>query len=445
MGVIINPGERPWYTSTTGITIVGTTKTYQTWDDMLQEQYPGKLAWVVDASGDPTVESGSALYTWREYQGWVKIYETEYMDPVYNPAINNFVGWIANPDQLNTLYPVGKDGMFAIIGTTDSMWVWDSETNSWVDSGKDEIVVNNKWDAIEDKPEYFPSTFELVIDLENNQTLSQTIHTLSSTSSDLVNRVVTIEEKLNDLKPSDIFGLQETLSALKPISFTANYTDLVNVPSAFTPTAHNHDWSDIYGYPNYTEIGHRHVWTDIDDIPDFDSRYALKNHQHSWSQITDTPDFALNNHRHDDVYAPIIHQHRWTDIQEVPEFAPLDHNHDTVYAPRIHTHTMTEIVNLTETLETLQTSMDDKMSAPDPISVGQMVVLGEDGTYHGQDIPGGDVTSEEFNNLVNRVTTVETVNEDLEQRVRALEDVVFEVDQLADTALDLLGYIEHRG
>ena len=426
MGVIINPGERPWYTSATGITIVGTTKTYQTWDDMLQEQYPGKLAWVVDASGDPTVESGSALYTWREYQGWVKIYETEYMDPVYNPAINNFVGWVANPDQLNTLYPVGKDGMFAIIGTTDSMWVWDSETSSWVDSGKDEIVVNNKWDAIEDKPEYFPSTFELVIDLENNQTLSQTIHTLSSTSSDLVNRVITIEGKLNDLKPSDIFGLQETLSALKPISFTASYTDLVNVPSAFTPSAHKHDWTDITNPPMFSLIGHKHDWGDLVEIPDFDALYAP---------------IDIN---FDDRYAMLQHTHLWSDIQDVPNFALANHNHDTVYAPRIHTHTMTEIVNLTETLESLQTSMDGKMSVPDPISVGQMVVFGEDGTYHGQNIPGGDVTSEEFNNLVNRVTVIETSNTDLEQRVQALEAVVFEVDQLADQALDLLGYTVHR-
>lgn len=393
MGVIINPGERPWYTSTSGITIVGTTKTYQTWDDMLKEQYPGKLAWVVDATGDPTVNEGSALYTWRQHQGWVKIYETESMDQDINDAINKFVGWIANPEQLNTLYPIGEDGMFAIVGTTDTIWVWDSDTKSWLDTGHDQVEINNKWESIEGKPDYFPSTFELVTNEVNNTTLAQTINDLTLTDQDLTNRLITVETKINNLQISDIYGLQETFSLLKPIAFTSSWNDLVDIPTTFTPSAHTHNWTDITNPPLFSLVGHKHDWGDLVETPDFDA----------------------------------------------------------LYAPRIHTHTMTEIVNLTETLEALQgsidniqTSVDGKMSTPDPISVGQMVVLGEDGTYQGRDIPGGDVTSEEFNNLSNRVTVIESSNTDLEQRVQALETVVFEVDQLADRALDLLGYTGHR-
>jgi len=347
MGVVINPGERPWYTSPTGVTFVGKTKTYKTWDDMLKEQYPGKLAWVVDATGDPTVNRGSALYTWRQYQGWVKIYETESMDLDINDAINMFVGWVASPEQLNTLHPTGKDGMFAIVGTTDTIWVWDTDTGAWVDSGQDQIAINNQWDSIENKPDYFPSTFELVISTENNQTLTQTINNLTLTDTDLTNRLVQVENKLSNLQTSDIQGLQETISHLKPITFTTSWNDLIDIPGSFAPTT--------------------------------------------------------------------------------------------------HTHTIAEVVNLQESLETLWIAIDAKMSKPVSVTTGQMIVLGEDGTYIGQDIPGGDVTSEEFNNLSNRVTTVETKNNDLEQRVVALEDVVFEVDQLADQALDLLGYTEHRG
>lgn len=394
MGVVINPGERPWYISPTGVTFVGKTRTYQTWDDMLKEQYPGKLAWVVDASGDPTVNVGSALYTWREYQGWVKIYETESMDLDINDAINMFVGWVASPEQLNTLYPTGKDGMFAIVGTTDTIWVWDSESKAWVDTGQDQVEINNQWDSIENKPDYFPSTFELVINTENNQTLAQTINNLTLVDTDLTNRLMKVENKLSNLQVSDIQGLQETFGRLKPIAFTASWNDLVDIPGSFAPTAHKHPWSDITNPPDFSRVGHQHVWTDI---------------------------------------------------HEVPNFALANHNHDTVYAPRIHTHTITEIVNLQESLETLWIGVDAKMSKPTSITTGQMVVLGEDGAYIGQDIPGGDVTSEEFNNLINRVTVVESTNKDLEERVVALEAVVFEVDQLADQALDLLGYTGHRG
>lgn len=394
MGVVINPGERPWYVSPTGVTFVGKTRTYQTWDDMLKEQYPGKLAWVVDASGDPTVNVGSALYTWRQYQGWVKIYETESMDLDINDAINMFVGWVASPEQLNTLYPTGKDGMFAIVGTTDTIWVWDSESKAWVDTGQDQVEINNQWDSIENKPDYFPSTFELVINTENNQTLAQTINNLTLVDTDLTNRLMKVENKLSNLQVSDIQGLQETFGRLKPIAFTASWNDLVDIPGSFAPTAHKHPWSDITNPPDFSRVGHQHVWTDI---------------------------------------------------HEVPNFALANHNHDTVYAPRIHTHTITEIVNLQESLETLWIGVDAKMSKPTSITTGQMIVLGEDGAYIGQDIPGGDVTSEEFNNLINRVTVVESTNKDLEERVVALEEVVFEVDQLADQALDLLGYTGHRG
>ena len=425
MGVVINPGERPWYTSPNGITIVGTTKTYPTWDAMLQEHYPGKLAWVVDASGDPTVNEGSALYVWREYQGWVKIYETESMDQ--DVGINKFVGWVSNPDQLNILYPVGEDGMFAIIGTTDSIWVWDSDTQSWLDTGRSNVELNNKWENIEGKPEYYPSTFELVVDESTKLTLAQTINNITSVNTNLTLRMGQVEQKLSNLQISDIQGLQETFGRLKPIAFTSSWNDLVDIPATFTPSEHKHPWSDITSPPDFSRVGHRHDWTDLDEVPHFDELYAP---------------IDIN---FDDRYAMQQHNHIWVDIQGVPDFALANHNHDAVYAPRIHTHTITEVVNLQETITELQQNIQKKLDQPTTISAGQMIVLSEDGSYVGQDIPGGDVTSEEFNNLTSRVTVVETSNQNLEQRVKALEEVVFEVDQLADQALDLLGYTEHRG
>lgn len=58
MGTVINPNGKSWFATASGVTVIGTTKTYQTYADLLREQYPGKLAWVVDASGDPSVDKG---------------------------------------------------------------------------------------------------------------------------------------------------------------------------------------------------------------------------------------------------------------------------------------------------------------------------------------------------------------------------------------------------
>lgn len=81
MGSIINPNEKQsWAITAQGITIMGKTKSYATYEQMLQSSDPGLINYVTDASGDPTVHSGFAVY--RYSNGiFTKIYEGEMMDP----------------------------------------------------------------------------------------------------------------------------------------------------------------------------------------------------------------------------------------------------------------------------------------------------------------------------------------------------------------------------
>lgn len=46
-------------------------------------------------------------------------------------------GWFADPATLPT---IGENGDYAIVGTTDTVWVWDSDTNKWVDTGATNTV-----------------------------------------------------------------------------------------------------------------------------------------------------------------------------------------------------------------------------------------------------------------------------------------------------------------
>ena len=63
MGSIINPGEKQtWAITAQGITVMGKTKSYNTYEEMLQSSDPGLINYVTDASGDPTVNSGFAVY-----------------------------------------------------------------------------------------------------------------------------------------------------------------------------------------------------------------------------------------------------------------------------------------------------------------------------------------------------------------------------------------------
>ena len=45
-------------------------------------------------------------------------------------------GYYANPSALEESVPTGADGDYAIVGTTDTIWLWDTDTQSWVDSHK---------------------------------------------------------------------------------------------------------------------------------------------------------------------------------------------------------------------------------------------------------------------------------------------------------------------
>lgn len=48
--------------------------------------------------------------------------------------VSNYKGFYANETALNTAYPTANDGDWAILGSTDTVWVWDDDTSAWVDT-----------------------------------------------------------------------------------------------------------------------------------------------------------------------------------------------------------------------------------------------------------------------------------------------------------------------
>ena len=60
-----------------------------------------------------------------------KIATTEYVDAQNSP---NNKGFFANPAALFSAYPTGQSGWYAIVGTTDTFWVWDADDSAWEDT-----------------------------------------------------------------------------------------------------------------------------------------------------------------------------------------------------------------------------------------------------------------------------------------------------------------------
>ena len=44
------------------------------------------------------------------------------------------LGYFATPQALSEAYPTGEEGDYAIVGSTDTVWIWDSGTSAWVDT-----------------------------------------------------------------------------------------------------------------------------------------------------------------------------------------------------------------------------------------------------------------------------------------------------------------------
>lgn len=60
------------------------------------------------------------------------------------------LGWYATQSALETAHPTASNGDWAIVGSTDTVWVWDSDTNAWKDTAQKGQVesVNGKTGAV---------------------------------------------------------------------------------------------------------------------------------------------------------------------------------------------------------------------------------------------------------------------------------------------------------
>ena len=44
------------------------------------------------------------------------------------------VGWYQNAEELRLAHPTGENGQWAIVGNTDTVWTWDSDTGAWINT-----------------------------------------------------------------------------------------------------------------------------------------------------------------------------------------------------------------------------------------------------------------------------------------------------------------------
>lgn len=73
------------------------------------------------------------------------------------------------------------------------------------------------------------------------------------------------------------------------------YGSLINVPSEFTPSPHNHEYADLTGVPSkFNPTEHRHSYSDLDNLP---ASYPPADHTHSFSSLTG----VIPAHKHERI------------------------------------------------------------------------------------------------------------------------------------------------
>lgn len=80
------------------------------------------------AAASQTAAKASEAESAKNLQG-----TKEYFEQVRTITIGA-QGWYATPEALATSVPVGENGWWAVVGTTDTIWTWDSDTSAWKDS-----------------------------------------------------------------------------------------------------------------------------------------------------------------------------------------------------------------------------------------------------------------------------------------------------------------------
>ena len=80
------------------------------------------------AAASQTAAKASETESAKNLQG-----TKEYFEQVRTITIGA-QGWYATPEALKAAVPVGENGWWAVVGTTDTIWTWDSDTGAWVNT-----------------------------------------------------------------------------------------------------------------------------------------------------------------------------------------------------------------------------------------------------------------------------------------------------------------------
>lgn len=231
---IVNENDQKMYFVTPlGLSVMGKTKVYETYKDMLSDPNPPSFAWCLDATGDATVDEGAAFYVYRNNR-YQKLYESEAMDNEnfgkpkgYDELVGTVNGLVIRVDSLAN----SKDLENHILNNTVHV------------TEEERVVWNNKVDSIPGKSlsteDYTSEEKEKLAQLENyNDTSIRTaIENLDDSKAD-TSHVLDIQSRMGTLEENTSESLRQQQEIVdqnttKVHELTISVRDIENVVASY--------------------------------------------------------------------------------------------------------------------------------------------------------------------------------------------------------------------
>ncbi len=219
MPTVINEDKADLYphlVSTTGITVVGRTVVVQTIQDRNRLNPAPAFCYVIDATDDPTVDKGSALYVYTLNSNspthWRKCYETEMMDFVLDP-----IGWDdltikpnSSPEEIDQSVENSHShinlSVLSELSDSGGILTYRNE-RVFPDLTQTFSIIDNRFSVIEESANRHETQLS---------ELDQRVQSVSSSVSDVVNNIDSIEQRLTDLGENTVQkdSFDETISEI---------------------------------------------------------------------------------------------------------------------------------------------------------------------------------------------------------------------------------------
>ena len=287
---VINQPQSGWFATPTGVTVMGRTKKYSTYSSMLASYSPAEFSWVTDATEDPTVGRGSALYYYdKNSRRYIKLYETESMDQ----------DELVVSTQWNTIEGRPNSSVNDIDRAVNLCHVHSNSSviNSLGGSGIEITITAGESSAtiLTDKSSLITSISSNISTLQSNMSLVQTAvaDTYRKATIDAITaRVETLEAASGDI--SAITALLDNYQ-LKVDAFSGNYNDLTNTPDISQLALAQVTWANLQNKPNLATVATSGRYSDLIGIPSsMSGGYAtriLKNENESINLVSN--DWAI--------------------------------------------------------------------------------------------------------------------------------------------------------